>query len=188
MIRTHKEQNDATANYIVRRVATMHPAKPHTICGVHGGWTWSILLIPALLFGVPCVRAQSTVSEPLAEVNGEMITSRGTRSRALGARLSQLEEQIYNLKRRELDCPNRATPFSPGGGKAGDFGTDVVGRGGNGESWVGHRKGDRRLLSSEQGADTRRRSRHTAENSCLPSTTEVSRPAGVLCRIVALAG
>ena len=26
--------------------------------------------------------------------------------------------------------PNSATPFSPGSGKAGDFGTDVVGRGG----------------------------------------------------------
>jgi len=81
----------------------MHPAKPHTICGVHGGWTWSILLIPALLFGVPCVRAQSSVSEPLAEVNGGTITSEEL-NRALGARLSQLEEQIYNLKSRELDA------------------------------------------------------------------------------------
>ena len=29
----------------------MHPAKPHAICGVRGGWAWSILLILALLFG-----------------------------------------------------------------------------------------------------------------------------------------
>ena len=81
----------------------MHPAKPHTIYGVHGGWAWSIFLIPALLFAVPYVRAQSTASEPLAEVNRETITTEEL-NRALGSRLSQLEEQIYNLKSRELDA------------------------------------------------------------------------------------
>jgi hypothetical protein len=34
----------------------MHPAKPHAICGVRGGWAWSILLILAFLFGVPYVQ------------------------------------------------------------------------------------------------------------------------------------
>lgn len=87
----------------VRRVASMHPAKPHTIYGVHERWSWSILLSLALLFDVPCVRAQSTTSESLAEINGETITTEEL-NRALGARLSQLEEQIYNLKSRELDA------------------------------------------------------------------------------------
>jgi protein-disulfide isomerase len=38
----------------------------------------------------------------LAEVNGEAITTEEL-NRALGARLSKLEEQIYDLKRQELD-------------------------------------------------------------------------------------
>ena len=41
-------------------------------------------------------------AEPLADVNGETITAKDL-ERSLGARLSQLEEQIYNLKRQELD-------------------------------------------------------------------------------------
>src|SRR5262245_50715651 len=41
-------------------------------------------------------------TEPLAEVNGETITAKDLEA-ALGARLSKLEEQIYDLKSRELD-------------------------------------------------------------------------------------
>src|SRR5262245_37323402 len=41
-------------------------------------------------------------AEPLAEVNGEPITTKDLEA-ALGARLSKLEEQIYDLKSRELD-------------------------------------------------------------------------------------
>lgn len=41
-------------------------------------------------------------AEPLADVNGEAITAKDL-ERSLGARLSQLEEQIYNLRRQELD-------------------------------------------------------------------------------------
>ena len=84
-------------------MASKHPAKHHTIYGVHQRWSWSILLSLALVFDVPCVRAQSTTSESLAEINGETITTEEL-NRALGARLSQLEEQIYNLKSRELDA------------------------------------------------------------------------------------
>jgi len=43
----------------------MHPAKPHTICGVHGGWAWSILLILAFLFGVPYVLFDNVNRDPL---------------------------------------------------------------------------------------------------------------------------
>ena len=41
-------------------------------------------------------------AEPLAEVNGEIITAKDLEG-ALGARLTKLEEQIYDLKLRELD-------------------------------------------------------------------------------------
>ena len=40
--------------------------------------------------------------EPLAEVNGERITAEDLEG-ALGARLTKLEEQLYDLKSRELD-------------------------------------------------------------------------------------
>src|SRR5262245_35864450 len=46
--------------------------------------------------------ADSGKNESLAEVNGETITAEEL-DRALGARLSKLEEQIYDLKSRELD-------------------------------------------------------------------------------------
>jgi protein-disulfide isomerase len=46
--------------------------------------------------------ADAGKNEPLAEVNGEVITAKDLEG-ALGARLSKLEEQIYDLKSRELD-------------------------------------------------------------------------------------
>jgi protein-disulfide isomerase len=46
--------------------------------------------------------AAEPAAEPLAEVNGETITVKDLEG-ALGARLSKLEEQIYDLKRQELD-------------------------------------------------------------------------------------
>src|SRR5262245_6018545 len=46
--------------------------------------------------------ADPQAAEPLAEVNGETITAKDLEG-ALGAKLSKLEEQIYDLKSRELD-------------------------------------------------------------------------------------
>ena len=46
--------------------------------------------------------ADSEKNEPLAEVNGEAITTEEL-NRTLGAKLAKLEEQIYDLKRQELD-------------------------------------------------------------------------------------
>ena len=80
----------------------MHSAKPHTIYEVLGGWTWSILLILTLMFSVASVHAQSPATESVAEINGDTITT-DELNRTLGARLAQLEEQVYNLKSRELD-------------------------------------------------------------------------------------
>ncbi len=66
-----------------------------------GSAAWG--LIVALMLGGPAVYAQvPAATDPLAEVNGEVITA-GDLERALGARLRQLEEQMYDLKRRELD-------------------------------------------------------------------------------------
>ncbi len=52
-----------------------------------------ILLILTLLFSVPCVGAQSTATESLAEINGDTITTEEL-NRALGTRLAQIEEQV----------------------------------------------------------------------------------------------
>jgi protein-disulfide isomerase len=60
------------------------------------------VVVFAIALGVVAAGAQSTAIEPLAEVNGEVITAEEL-NRALGAKLSKLEEQIYDLKRRELD-------------------------------------------------------------------------------------
>jgi protein-disulfide isomerase len=59
-------------------------------------------LIFALTLSGSSFGADSSKHEPLAEVNGETITTEEL-NRALGAKLAKLEEQIYDLKRRELD-------------------------------------------------------------------------------------
>jgi protein-disulfide isomerase len=59
-------------------------------------------LIFGLILNGSSFGADPSKNEPLAEVNGETITAKDLED-ALGARLSKLEEQIYDLKRRELD-------------------------------------------------------------------------------------
>src|SRR5919109_188693 len=60
-------------------------------------------LIFALTLSGSSFGADSSKNQPLAEVNGETITTEEL-NRALGSKLSKLEEQIYELKRRELDA------------------------------------------------------------------------------------
>jgi protein-disulfide isomerase len=60
------------------------------------------LLFAAMVFYVPLAHAQNAKSEPVAEVNGEAITAKDLET-VIGAKLGRLQEQIYNLKRRELD-------------------------------------------------------------------------------------
>ena len=50
----------------------------------------------------PFLAAAPRAIEPVAEVNGEAITTKDLES-ALGTKLAKLEEQIYDLKREELD-------------------------------------------------------------------------------------
>lgn len=72
---------------------------------IRRGWAWSTLwgLMLAVALGMPSVRAETTATEPPAEVNGEAITAKDL-ERALGAKLSKLEEQIYHLKRQQLEA------------------------------------------------------------------------------------
>lgn len=56
----------------------------------------------AAVVGMSPVLAETPATQPLAEVNGEAITTSDV-ERALGAKLSKLEEQLYTLKRQELD-------------------------------------------------------------------------------------
>jgi protein-disulfide isomerase len=69
---------------------------------LHQAWALLGLLLLALASGVPPVDAEVTSSPPLAEVNGHSITADDL-ERALGAKLRKLEEQIYDLKRQQLD-------------------------------------------------------------------------------------
>jgi hypothetical protein len=57
---------------------------------------WGLILV--LLVAILSARGETTVTEPLAEVNGEEITSKDL-ERVLGIRLATLEEQLHNLKR-----------------------------------------------------------------------------------------
>ena len=71
-----------------------------------GGYSRLILaaaVVLALALPVPLLFAAETKkTQPLAEINGDVITSADL-ERSLGAKLSTLEEQIYTLKRDELD-------------------------------------------------------------------------------------
>src|SRR5262245_31901352 len=64
-----------------------------TVCG----------LIAALAANLSSIGAETPPIQPVAEVHGEAITAEEL-ERALGARLRQLEEQIHDLKRKQLDA------------------------------------------------------------------------------------
>src|SRR5262250_1011849 len=55
-----------------------------------------------VVLGRPPALAQKTINKPLAEVNGEGITDKDLET-SLATKLSKLEEQIYALKRDELE-------------------------------------------------------------------------------------
>jgi protein-disulfide isomerase len=60
------------------------------------------LILGIMLAGAPAA-AGAPATEPLAEVNGEIITTEEFQ-RALGMKLSHLEEQIHEIKRKEIDA------------------------------------------------------------------------------------
>jgi len=61
---------------------------------------WGLILV--LLVAILSGRGETTATEPLAEVNGEEITTKDL-ERVLGVRLAALEEQLHNLKRQGLE-------------------------------------------------------------------------------------
>ena len=69
------------------------------------GWAAAALwgLDIAVASGVSTVVAQTAASEALAIVNGEAISAKDV-EKSLGAKLAKLEEQIYTLKRAEVDA------------------------------------------------------------------------------------
>jgi protein-disulfide isomerase len=71
------------------------------------GPRWAMAALCALLLaaamGAPVALAQAPASPALAEINGEAITAKDVEN-SLGAKLSRLEEQIYALKRAEVDA------------------------------------------------------------------------------------
>jgi len=84
-------------------VANVRLSPPRAIGIFHP--RWAVAAVAALVVAVAAgtARAQAASAEPLAEVNGVAITAKDV-ERALGAKLSQLEEQIYALKRNEIDA------------------------------------------------------------------------------------
>ena len=69
------------------------------------GWAVAALwgLVLAVASGASTVGAQTAANEALAIVNGEAITAKDV-EKSLGAKLGKLEEQIYTLKRAEIDA------------------------------------------------------------------------------------
>jgi protein-disulfide isomerase len=62
---------------------------------------WGVLL--AVTLEAPRTNAGVTTTPPLAEVNGDSITAEEL-ERSLGTKLRKLEEQVYELKRQQLDA------------------------------------------------------------------------------------
>jgi protein-disulfide isomerase len=81
------------------------PSGPGRGSHLPGGWcAWALLgLLLAAASGADRGDAEIKATAPLAEVNGEAISAEDL-VQALGARLRKLEEQIYDLKRRQLDA------------------------------------------------------------------------------------
>jgi hypothetical protein len=89
------------------RTATLGSAVPGILQNPNEWRRWGaaalVSLIIAAALGISAARAGATTTDALAEVNGEAITAKELETR-LGAKVSQLEEQIYALKRAELDA------------------------------------------------------------------------------------
>jgi len=72
--------------------------------GIRGGIGFVLRgLLVGVMLGAPAARAETRATEPLAEVDGQAITAEDL-ERAVGPRLRKLEEQIYDLKRKQLDA------------------------------------------------------------------------------------
>src|SRR5262245_22417978 len=79
---------------------------PAGVRGLGPGWGRSLFVLGFLMVAVGIVASPVGADEmaptPLAEANGDGISAE-ERERALGAKLRKLEEQVYDLKRSQLD-------------------------------------------------------------------------------------
>jgi protein-disulfide isomerase len=87
---------------VIVRVAESSPIDLFNRYAGHG-LRMIYLVLVAVLCAPSFLLASTEAGEPLAEVNGEAITTTEI-ERALGTKLSKLEEQIYSLKRQELEA------------------------------------------------------------------------------------
>lgn len=81
----------------LRRLERHDPRPRRLKCG---RLPWALIL--TLILSPASTSVAASPPEPLAQVNGDTITAEDL-ERALGVRLSRLQDQIYELKRRELD-------------------------------------------------------------------------------------
>ena len=68
-----------------------------------GGILISCVMVLLLMLCVTSAHAETSATESIAEVNGEAITVEHL-DRALAAKVAFLEEQIYTIKRDELEA------------------------------------------------------------------------------------
>ncbi len=152
---------------------------------------WAVAALGALILAVgtsaPAARAQTPSPEPLAEVNGVPITAKDV-ERSLGAKLSQLEEQIYTLKRNEIDALVAQRLLEEEAAKRGVTRRGAAGRGGDVQGGARHRKGDRRLLQGQQGSDAWRRDRRPDADPQHAAAAEADSAPGRIPRVAAVAG
>jgi len=62
----------------------------------------SLVFAIAITLGVSATQAETPAAVPLAEINGEVVTAEDL-DQALGLKLTKLQEQIYSMKREQLD-------------------------------------------------------------------------------------
>jgi hypothetical protein len=113
------------------------------------GLVVAVVLVLAVAFEVPLVLAETAATEPLAEVNGETITT-AELERALGAKLCRLQEQLRS-QAPAARGPDRAASADSRGRQAGDLGRGAPGRGSHGQSRARDGVRDRRLYQANKG-------------------------------------
>ncbi len=87
----------------IASVTRTRPSAARTIAVPQPRWTVAVALILVLGGSANTTYAQTPATEPLAEVNGFPITAKDV-ERSLAPKLAPLEEQIYTLKRNEIDA------------------------------------------------------------------------------------
>jgi len=81
------------------------PRETNRVGAARPGWAAGALCALFFTFApfAPTANAQTAASAVLAEVNGEPISAKDV-EKSLGAKLAKLEEQVYTLKRAEVDA------------------------------------------------------------------------------------